>query len=879
MANFCKYCGRALNPRSRFCPGCGSPVEGASQAQAPQQGQTPASQPAQAPAAQYSQAPQQGQAAQQGWNNAVQTQRQAPSRHCGYMPPQYAAAAQQGQPYPGMQPPKKSSKKMMTSAICIGLAAVLAFTAFVKPGFLLSHKDGSGSSSTSTSSSSTGKNSGGLFGKKKDEPEVLKASAEELEVKSDTGVKVELSPFLFDYDEERELTVKKAGVEKTDDGNCQITSYDFDFGGEHELDTFVDIRIPYEGKFCDKGEDPAECVGAMYFNEETGEWEDVLYEVDADAKEVVIHTDHFSRFGCFEVKNAGYRKAKISSIDQDYLDFDVDLDQQKAALAEYAANGGPGEQCYKLGELPLSTIYNDVLLASANTGNDWVGNAGTALSLSDLFFFTEKYAKFNEGFWKNMGHVGFALGAINIVTQMVNSKGTDSETAALIKDIGLWGLGAAAEGGLSIALVGVTVLDKAIQSFGEAAKGYRVERINNIYVYYNDVYSKPGYHARTSKEWRDVVARCVKDSEGDDATFKSMLEEEIDTYSRAFFNGPIDTDSWEIQADFAEHFSGARVGVITKDEEEELVKNYKERMYQRLSGAILKELQKDYELKVKQNYLKSLNNIKDELNKSIQFNIHEIVEENEEPSLGEYQIRFSPLSGAASTKEAVQSWTGKLKKDGTASTQVSVIGYIIAGLPDTLDVYEPKADLDKDEPYLSAKFSFKYPTTDVPLDDTPFPTLEELEGLYENGTATVLEIGPPEIVNALKNGTYENPVTGEQESCDIDLESYIGQETEMVFDIERLSDTTARFVPHTDDSDQASGFSEMTFNYDEKTGILSGEPLTTEEGTMTLRFECTYTDKQKTGVQVDGLLHYQSTQKEGLGLYLNMSVKGSKPLE
>ena len=758
------------------------------------------------------------------------------------------------------------------------MAAVLAFTGFVKPGFLLSHKDNG--KDTTVTATSPSKESGGFsglnIGKKKEE--ILTASAEELLVKSDSGVSVELSPFLFDYDEEKTVSVKEAGVEKADNGDWQITAYDFDFDGQHELDTFVDIRIPYKGKFCDKGEDPAECVGAKYFNEKTGEWEDVLYEVDAEAKEVVIHTDHFSRFGCFEVRSAGFRKAYITGIDEDYLDFDVDMDQQKAALAEYAAEGGPGEKCYKLGELPLSTIYNDVLLASANTGNDWVGNAGTALQLSDLFFFTEKYAKFNEGFWKGMGDVGFALGAINIVTQMVKSDRTDAETAAMIKDIGMWGLGAAAEGGLSVALVGVTLLDKAIQSFGEAAKGYRVERINNIYVYYNELYSKPGYHARTSKEWRDVVARCVKDSEGDDQTFKNLLEAEIDTYSRAFFNGPIDTDSWQIQADFAEHFSGARVGVITKDEEEELVKEYKLRMYQRLSGAILKEQQKDYQLKVRQNYLKALNNIKAELNKSVQFNIHEVLEENEEPSLGEYQIRFSPLSGAAATKEAVKSWTGKLKKDGTAYTEVSVIGYIIAGLPDTVDVYEPKADLEKDKPVLSCKFSFRYPATDVPLSNTPFPTLEELAGFYENGQATVTAIGPPEIVSALKNGTYENPVTGEQEACDIDLESYIGQSNELQYDIEQLSETTARFIPHTDEADQADSLSESTFNYDEKTGILSTEPVSTDEGTMTMRFECTYTDQTKTGVQMNGSLHYQLNQKEGFGLYVDMALTGSKPL-
>ena len=869
MGNYCRNCGKAINPTGRFCRYCGAPTAGTAQ---PPGAQTPPGQPPYAAQNGMQQPPYGAQSGMQQPPYAAQSgmqQQQSPGPQYGYVPPQYAGAPMQwngAYGASGIQPKKKKSKKILIGAVCIFMAAVLAFTGLVKPGFFL-NKSGTGS---------TGMESEGLTGGK--EPESHAVSAEQLLVRSESGVSVELSSFLFDYDEEKTLSIREAGVEKAVNGDWQITAYDFDFDGQHDLDTFVDIRIPYKGEFCDNGEDPAKCVGAMYFNEETKEWEDVLHEVDAEAKEVVIHTDHFSRFGCFEVRNAGFRKAYITGIDEDYLDFDVDMDQQKAALAEYAAQGGPGEKCYKLGELPLSTIYNDVLLASANTGNDWVGNAGTALQLSDLFFFTEKYAKFNEGFWKGMGNVGFALGTINIVNQMVKSDRTDAETAALIKDIGLWGLGVAAENSLSIALVGVTVLDKAIQSFGEAAKSYRVERVNNIYVYYNELYNTPSYHARTGREWRDIVARCVKESEGDDNTFKNLLEAEIDTYSRAFFNGPIDTESWQIQADFAEHFSGARVGIITKDEEEGLVKNYKERMYQRLSGAILKELQKDYELKIRQNYLKALNNIKSELNKSIQFNIHEVLEENKEPTLGEYQIRFSPLSGAAGSKEAIKTWTGKLKKDGTASTEVSVIGYIIAGLPDTVDVYEPKADLEKDKPVFSCKFRFSYPTTDVPLDDTPFPTLEELAGFYENGLATLTEVGPEDIVNSLKNGTYENPITGEKEACDIDLAANVGQTGELPYDIEQLSETTARFIPHTDESDQADGLSEVTFNYDEKTGIFSGEPYSTEEGTMTLRFECTYTDQTKTGVQMKGSLHYQMNQ-QGFGLYLDMALTGSKPLQ
>jgi hypothetical protein len=46
----------------------------------------------------------------------------------------------------------------------------------------------------------------------------------------------------------------------------------------------------------------------------TGQWEDVLFEVDAAANELIIYTDHLSTFGVFHIKNEGQRSAKITNI-------------------------------------------------------------------------------------------------------------------------------------------------------------------------------------------------------------------------------------------------------------------------------------------------------------------------------------------------------------------------------------------------------------------------------------------------------------------------------------------------------------------------------------------------------------------------------------
>ena len=703
---FCTKCGASLPSNVRFCTRCGAPVAGTAQPGEVNRRIPPAAQPVR--------------------QNTVPI---TPKSQV-YVPPEFAQRnAERKQAVESRKTQKRKFPFIQLG--CVILVLALVFTGFVQPGFFLK-RDGSGGNPATMSSSDDGWKSTGLKGGSK-QAELLKASPENLSVSGKDGVTVVLSPFLFDYDEEREVSVRSAGTEKATNGDWQLSAYDIGFDDLHELDTFIDIRLPYDGTFCDAGEDPAECVGAKYYNETSGKWEDILYEVDEAAHEVVIHTDHLSRFACFEVRNAGLRRAYITEINEKYINLHVDLNTAAAALSEYAAKGGSGEKCYKIGELTLGEIFGDVLLNSANKGNDFVGNTGSALQLSDLFFYTEKYAKINESFWKKMGMVGMALSAVNIIVEFSKPNQTDGETLTMVKDLGMFLLSATAETSLGIGLVGVSLIDKAITDFGNAAQGYVAERIDNIYVYYNDIYCDASHKARTSKDWRDIVAKAVKDSGGDENVFRQLLEDNIDEYARRFFNGPIDTISWEIQADFAEHFSGARVGVITKDQAEPLIKKYKERMYQRLSGAILKEQQKDYEYKVMQRYLASLEAVKDELNNSFTVNIREAVDEGKSPAMANYIVRFSPLSSYASANHAVESWTGKLNRDGAASTAATVIGYIIAGAPNTLDVYEPGSDPDSDKPVMSVSFSWNYPTTEIILGSPTTSAPDWINGPWSEG--------------------------------------------------------------------------------------------------------------------------------------------------
>gem|GEM_PF-3364810 len=86
--------------------------------------------------------------------------------------------------------------------------------------------------------------------------------------------------------EVRELPELSRGEE-----GWSLRAYDFSLAsGIHEFDSDLTLRIPREGR----GNGLSGCV---WYNEDSGMWEDIYSEVSEDGKYYTIYTDHFSLFG------------------------------------------------------------------------------------------------------------------------------------------------------------------------------------------------------------------------------------------------------------------------------------------------------------------------------------------------------------------------------------------------------------------------------------------------------------------------------------------------------------------------------------------------------------------------------------------------------
>ncbi len=555
--------------------------------------------------------------------------------------------------------------------------------------------------------------------------EAATLSPEATGVALSNGVSVELGDYVLDG--EAELTVAKQPVEENNDEGYKIEAYDFKLGDMTELSDFITLRIPYDTSYCEDGQDPAKCVGAKYKNETTGEWEDVLFEVDAAANELIIYTDHLSTFGAFHVRNEGMRDAKITSV---YANV-YGIDQQEAmeTLREYVAGGGAdGEEAAGLAAR-LITSYNGFLGGVAGAAGE-AGFAtdltGTILNMASVGSPTFDTALADSAY-KKMNKLGKVAAAVKIGAVMLSTEKTDADTLGLYKDTAMFALSFAESAAWGLAASGLFIFDYTISSMFEQGLAMKMDKIDEVYVYFNDEYiskERQGFQwtARSLKDWRQVLID-IAESNPHEADAKAAVEAEIDRYARVFWTLG-SADMGVVVTEMKEKNSKGSVTIPTPTEAEikALVGGYKAHLYERLY-PVTQSVSTYMQRKAEAEYLKALDEVKEFFNQSITFNIVEDVPDGEKSRYDGYALRFAPLSEHA----VKESWSGTLKGAGGASTKFTLLGYVQAGCPKELKLFKPGDDPESDEPELTLGFRISAPVTKVKIGGLP---LEELLGTY-----------------------------------------------------------------------------------------------------------------------------------------------------
>lgn len=156
-----------------------------------------------------------------------------------------------------------------------------------------------------------------------------------------------------------------------------------------------------------------------------------------------------------------------------------------------------------------------------------------------------------------------------------------------------------------------------------------------------------------------------------------------------------------------------------------------------------------------------------------------------------------------------------------------------------------------------------------------YPTLEEICGTYQNGSITITDLVIPDELREAQDSDDPDRV-----GCDINPEEWIGQTRTAGFKFTQTGPDRATFdFLNDEDADAGAAMSDDTtlneFVYDPETGVLRMIPVTTEEGTVTIEFQCEYAQDASAGVAIKGKLR-EDFSGEYKGIMFSCDISGDQ---
>ena len=234
-----------------------------------------------------------------------------------------------------------------------------------------------------------------------------------------------------------------------------------------------------------------------------------------------------------------------------------------------------------------------------------------------------------------------------------------------------------------------------------------------------------------------------------------------------------------------------------------------------------------------------------------------------------YKFRFAPLNENGMSNKG--NWTGVWPESGKVTDTSTLIGFMTAGYPHTVEFFKPDANMDTDKPEFVVEFVISVPN--IKIDVCMAPSFDELVGAYEDGTMTISDIFVSDEFRAAMASTGDK--SDNELGCDLSemipsLEAAIGEEKEVPFYIDKTGENAGTMRLGEGDEDLV-----FTVTYNPLSGILT--TYYEDEGvSLGGSLQAKY-NADRTGVEVKG----DMTTDLGMGsenINLTIAFKGSKPL-
>lgn len=563
---------------------------------------------------------------------------------------------------------------------------------------------------------------------------------------------------------------------------ADIHAYSFEIDTQEELLSVMELTIPYDASALD-GQSAQGNIAAAWYNEETAAWEPVPFTVNEDTQTLTLYTDHLSVYGCFEVTNPNTRQAYAAYAIPAFARIGIMASDPNAIVTTAALNGGkPGDDAIDAGLTLMDTVLN---LSSAGVDTAaflaQLGGSGGGAATSSLL----------SGIGARLGDLGLLCSIAQISYGMYNIYNGDSSAVfpcyanALKAGVGYTAgkLGARL---YSLAFVGVLVIEYSINSFAQEALSGRKDIYKEAYSLY---YASPGVK-RSARDWAIILMKA-KETAASPERYQLRIEGLVDRYAEEFWQDELVIAEYQSEAQ-KNGFTGG--GGLNAQIEAEISQDFKVELYRGVLQDAFKLIAQKEALDAERAMLSELNAMMKELNKTCTLELFDSTDSDEHP-VSEY-AGFRVDITLPDTVTDKESWRVVLDETGGGKLQFTLLGYIMAGSPTQLEIYEKDAT-ETAEPIKTLPFAMETETQRVDIGVEALP-LSELVGYYE-GTMTVTDVF---VSDALIERAQNEPMEIDEDTLEVTgdcdatmlaaMKEAIGQSVPSAFTIEaEENETTA----------------------------------------------------------------------------------------
>lgn len=476
--------------------------------------------------------------------------------------------------------------------------------------------------------------------------------------------------FGYGLEENEKITIKKVQPKKIED--VEIYAYDFNLSSG-QPDGAIEISIPYSDKGLKETEE-IQAIAGKYYNEETKEWEDVVYTVDTKNNIVKIITNHLSTYGVFKVTNPSKRSAYISEINV-YAAY-MSTEKAKKILNIY----GKQEESWQESVISstLESFGSFPMFINTSTPN--------LITLGGAY---DSYV--SKNFNNAISNLGIATACSQFAYDVYQNGLEGKETAISAMKTTLSVAINMATPSIQFAYVGVGVIDYALTDVSTFAVENKYKSTKNMY----DEYYKRKENKRSVKDWVKIFDKMYKDNKSNPSNILDLMIKEIDRYVNEYWEvAATDYESWIDSYD--------KNGTLAKYPWPE--KKHRENISNIHKENLLSTLQLTFRVMSRNMYLDSIIEREKEYKKVAEYynqkytvNIRENTKSDKNSTWAGYYARFSPLSNTVESR----SWTAKLDEAGAGKISFTLLGHLTAGFPMKIDLYKNGSDIENGKKALT----------------------------------------------------------------------------------------------------------------------------------------------------------------------------------